>query len=224
MTQTREGILSLSGRADVGATGMSNVGFNLRTTDETLGTQIWREYRNIDQAVQVSQTEWIAGGRTGKQRSDSSNLRLDRTHCGLAATAWARESGRSIPRLEKRTRSITRPMCRRRGMVSRYRSIAADGTLSALGGWRCHWNLQRIDGFIRQRLLRWAMRITRIAESVLTELQVKSDIEEVLENRNALMWHELLWMSRTFVLKWIGGLVLLGICGLKSRSSQSHLS
>ncbi|MCB9924545.1 MAG: FAD-binding protein [Planctomycetaceae bacterium] len=60
-THTPEGILSLSGRADVGDTGRSNVGFNLRTTDETLGTQIWREYRSIDQAVEVCETEWMQG-------------------------------------------------------------------------------------------------------------------------------------------------------------------
>jgi hypothetical protein len=60
-TRTPEGILSLSGRADVGDTGRSNVGFNLRITDEARGTQIWREYRSIEQAVEVCETEWMRG-------------------------------------------------------------------------------------------------------------------------------------------------------------------
>lgn len=60
-THTPEGILSLSGRADVGATGRSNVGFNLRTRNQALGTQIWREYVSIDQAPNVRETEWMQG-------------------------------------------------------------------------------------------------------------------------------------------------------------------
>ncbi len=60
-THTPEGILSLSGRADVDATERSNVGFNLRTTDETLGAQIWREYLTVGKNVKVCETEWMHG-------------------------------------------------------------------------------------------------------------------------------------------------------------------
>lgn len=60
-TRTPSGILSLSGRADVGDTGRSNVGFNLRTTDETLGAQMWREYRSVGEAVELYETEWMSG-------------------------------------------------------------------------------------------------------------------------------------------------------------------
>lgn len=60
-TLTPEGVTSISGRADVGVTGRSNVGFNVRTTDEALGAQIWQEYRNVEQAVDVHETAWMQG-------------------------------------------------------------------------------------------------------------------------------------------------------------------
>jgi uncharacterized FAD-dependent dehydrogenase len=60
-TLTPEGVRSISGRADVGVTGRSNVGFNCRTTDEALGTQIWQEYRDAERAVDVHETAWMQG-------------------------------------------------------------------------------------------------------------------------------------------------------------------
>ena len=60
-TLTPTGIFSISGRADVNATSRSNIGFNLRVTDESLGSSIWNEYRSIEQTSEYCETNWFNG-------------------------------------------------------------------------------------------------------------------------------------------------------------------